>query len=150
MAKTTEKTYIRLDYTRDGSVLVTPSEQDRFVVSIQQAISACSNAETTLKYFRQFTEVLVPKLKEWLKARRPKVQRAFLTYRDGGLLLLVVRKQTPLDGEFTDELTKLDVEIANDPNLDLIRLDVLALPNVPDESVKSFLSPDRQRELADA
>jgi hypothetical protein len=146
----TSTPYIQLDYRRDGSIVVTPEDQDRFVMSMQEAVVACKDASQVLRYSRQFSQGLLPKLTTWLQDRRASVRKAFLTVRDGGLLLVVVRKESVYDAAFTDALTDLDVEIARDSSLDLILLDVLALPDVSDEGARSFLSPSRHREIASA
>lgn len=146
----TARNYIQLHYRQKNSgVMVTPHERDRFVVTVQEAINACSSAEQTCRYVRQF-DGLLTKLETWLKQNQAKVERAFLTVREGGLLFLVVRREVECDPEFTDELTRLDVAIASDDAFDAIQLDVLALPNVPERVAKSFLSLDRQKELAGA
>jgi hypothetical protein len=145
-----ETRYIQLNYAKDGKVTVTSHDEDRFIVTIQEAVVACRDAEKILEYRRQFVDGLVPKLKHWLEARGKKVRKAFLTIRDSGLLFLVVRQEAACDGEFTDALTSLEVDVANDPALSMIRMDTLALPDVSDEGLKSFLNPVRVKELADA
>lgn len=142
--------YILLDYNKNGSVVVTPADQDRFIVTVQEAVVACRDAKEILEYRRQLVDRLVPTLKSWLEARRPKVRKAFLTIRDSGLLFLVVRKEAAVDGEFTDQLTALEVDVANDAALNMIRMDVLALPDVSEDGLRSFLNPGRAKELADA
>ena len=146
----TETTYVQLDYKKDGTVVVTLEDQDRFVITVQEAVAACRGAKEVLEYRRQFVDGLVPTLKKWLEARKKKVRTAYLTVRDGGILFLVVRKDAAYDGDFTDELTSLELLIAHDPSLKLIRVDVLALPDISDEAARSFLSPGRVKELADA
>jgi hypothetical protein len=145
-----ETGYIQLDYSRGGKVTVTPADQDRFVITIQEAVAACRGGKELLEYRSQFVEGLVPALKDWLASHRKKVRTAYLTIRDGGLLFLVVRKEAACDGEFTDDLTELEADIATDSRLNLIRMDALALPDVSDGSLKSFLNPVRMKELADA
>jgi hypothetical protein len=44
------------------------------------------------------------------------------------MLFVVILRSESFDGPVEDDLTDLDIEIAQDPGLDLIRLDVLALP----------------------
>ena len=146
MTQQTETPYIQLDYKKDGSVVVTPKDQDRFVISVQEAVTACKD----ITQVRQFGKYLLSMLTKWLQDNRAKARKAFLTVRDGGLLFLVIRKEAKYDAQFTDALTELDVAIARDANLNMIQLDVLALPDVSDEGARSFLSPSRHRELAGA
>ena len=140
---------IQLDYSQDGSVVVTPKDQDRFVLSVKEATSALSDAAQLLKYGRQFGQ-LMPRLTDWLQAQRENVRKAFVTVRDGALLFLVVRNQAKCDPAFTDALAELDMAIAQNESFDVIKLDVLALPDVSDDGVQSFLTPSRHKELASA
>ena len=63
-----------------------------------------------------------------------------MTVRDAGLLFLIVLNGTEYDSDFESELTRLDIEIANDSDFDLISLSVLALPKCDTVAVESFLS----------
>lgn len=145
-----ETGYIQLDCSKRGKVTVTPADQDRFVITIQEAVAACRDGKELLAYRRQFVDGLVPALKDWLASHRKKVRTAYLTVRDGGLLFLIVRKEAACDSELTDSLTELEANIAVNPHLGLIRMDALALPDVSDECLASFLNPVRRKELADA
>jgi len=142
--------YIQLDYETNGRVIVTPQDSDRFVVTIQEAVATCQTAGEVLRYRHAFSEVLMPRLTEWLECHRTQVRKAFLTVRDGGLLFLVIRKKAECDPEFTAELAEFDMEVAQDSNLDLICLEVMALPDVSDEVALSFTSPARRKELTGA
>lgn len=150
MTQTAIENIIQLDCSKKGKVVVTPQEQDRFVLTVQQATAACLGIMPILQYREQFVEGLMPKLIGWLEDHRKQIHKAFLTIRDGGLMLLVVRNKAEFDREFTDELTTFDMEVAQDAGLSAIRLDVLALPKVSDKGAMSFMSPGRIKELTNA
>lgn len=141
--------YIQLEYSRDGKVVVTDDVQDRFLISVQEAVIACKDMAQSILYRRQFG-MLVVKLGAWLQRHRQKVRKAFLTAREGTLLFLVVRSTAQFDASVTDALTDLAIDVSNDDGFSLMRLDVLALPDASDEAVKSFLMPDRHKEVANA
>ena len=82
------------------------------------------------------------RLCRWSQDRAADVESAYITVRDGGLLFLVVRRETEYERDFEDALTDLDTEIACDEEFDLIRLSVLALPHCPMEAMQSFLGDD--------
>ena len=67
-----------------------------------------------------------------------KVTRAFLTDRDAGLLFLVIQRSDKHDDEFQDELSALDLGIADDEFLQRVRMSVLALPETSDAGIASF------------
>lgn len=141
-ATTTEKLPIQfLRYQhQDGSVVVIPEDESRFVITVGEAIRACRAFDAQLQFERQFKEVL-NKLGAWVTTHKAEVSRAYITSRDTGLLFLVVRNVVEYGREFEDALTDLDVDVAQNPNLDLVQLSVLAIPKASDESVASFLNP---------
>jgi hypothetical protein len=65
---------------------------------------------------------------EWSQQHSRAIRSSHLTIRDSGLLFVVVQTGRTFDQELCDDLVDLDLAIANDPELDLIRLDVLAVP----------------------
>ena len=58
--------------------------------------------------------------------------------RDSGILFLVVQSNKGDDKSLTD----LDLDVANDDDYNLMKMDVQSLPLVSEESVRSFLSAD--------
>jgi hypothetical protein len=90
---------------------------------------------------------LVRRVTEWLDVHPEDVQEAYLTVRDSGLLFLIVRKTKPFNEALEDALTELDLEIANDETLDLIRFSGLVLPATSAESVKSFLASETSDQI---
>lgn len=138
----TKTEYIRLDYHGEGQkVIVTPQNQDRFMLSVREAAIACQMADDSNSFIQQFKELL-ENLASWLKRHGSKVERAFVTIRDAGFVFLVVQRNKSYNREFEDLLTELDMSIAQDQNLNLIRLNVLALPKSSKESYESFLVPE--------
>ncbi len=132
--------WIHLDHADDAEVVVTTEAGDVFTLPLQAAIQACGSAEKVNLFRKQFGSML-GMLSTWLDANSAAVQQAFVTFRDAGLLFLVVRNASRFDDAFEDSLTDLDLAVAQDENLGLIELSVLALPKSSQESVAAFLSP---------
>lgn len=131
---------IRLDYFKKGQqVVVTPHDMDRFMLSVQEAATACKVGHQAIRFGKQFEQKLLPRLAGWLRKHERRVRRGLLTTREGRLLFLVVRRQAECDLKLTDDLSDLDMEIAQDHEMSLISLDVLALPDVEDEVAESFI-----------
>lgn len=130
---------LHLEATEDGRVKVTGPDKHTMVLSIEAAVQACRALKDQILFSDQFS-LLLNRLAEWVRDRQPKLKAAYLTVCDTGLLFVTVRNTRKYDTAFEDELTELDLEIANDSVYDLIRFDVLGLPDVPQESVRSFLS----------
>ncbi len=132
---------VRLDYyggPRD--VLVTPQDEDRFMMNVEHAALACSIGQKFILPFRkQFEERLLPLLAAWLQERQEAFCDAYVTLREGCLLFLVVRASVPYDRKFEEALVDLSMRVARDEDLDRIELQTLALPKVHQRVVESFL-----------
>ena len=124
---------------RDGRVKVVPPNRDIMVIPVEEAIAACRAFKDQIEFGDQF-KLLLERLGDWILERKPFLREAFVVVRDQGLLFLVVMDGVSFDSPFEDELTDLDIEIANNDDYRLIRLDVLALPKCSGDSVNSFLA----------
>lgn len=141
---------IKLNYQEKGRrVLVTPEDEDRFGLTVQEAIDACRARDHSYKFTKQF-EAMLEVLMTWYHCHDADVDKAFLTVHDSRLLFLVVTKHTAYNAEFEDELTKLDLEIAQNEKYDVVVLNVLALPPVSMQALSSFLTPESTLALPNA
>ncbi len=86
-------------------------------------------------------KLLMKTLVGWLE-KRMDIDQAFLTLRDGSLAFVVVRNKSHYDADFEDCLSELDIQISEDVDLNLIELDVIALPEVSRNGLRSFLHPE--------
>lgn len=135
---------VELDwYAEDETVIVTPRNQRRFEIQKDRAIRALQQEQDKVgdldQTARQFN-LLLERLANWIEARKEKILRGILTLRDGKLLFLVIQETPEYDEDFEDDLSALDVEIANDADLNLIGMDVLALPPASQEGLQSFVN----------
>lgn len=140
-------TAVQLDWSiEDGVVTVIPRNEDRFCIQMRRAAEILQQFEHNDKLNIQF-QLLFKELGAWL-GQCDNIDRAFLTQRDRSIAFVVVRSVTGYDDDFEDKLSDLDYRIANDPDLDLISLDMIALPLVSEEALGSFLDPHFSIELA--
>ena len=143
MPKTTLKSnsnrIMHLDAVRnpDGSVTVTPENQDRFVIRVSEAIQGCKVAHEG-KLAQQRFDFLLQRLGAWIIGRED-VATAWITQHDAGFAFFVVRNGVEHDIEFEDALGDLDVELANDPDIGF-PLEVISLPSADETSLRSFIS----------
>ncbi|HQU41608.1 MAG: hypothetical protein B7Z73_00555 [Planctomycetia bacterium 21-64-5] len=125
---------------QSGAIVVVPQNQARFKVKLNRAVEILQQSHNAAKFAIQF-ELLLAMLARWIKGRDD-LQNAFITIRDGALLFVAVRQECEYDEAFEDELSRLDLEIANDVDLDLIGMDVMALPPVSEDALRPFLNKD--------
>lgn len=124
---------------RESDVLVQDGD-DLFLLTVQDAVNACGAWNKMAEFQSQMKE-LKARLEQWVSARETTVRDAFLSVKTGGgLFFMVVMNERKFDRDLEDDLTDLDVEIANAPEFNLLRMSVLALPNSPPDSVESFLT----------
>ena len=148
MAVANRQEYIRLKWLeRDRKILVEDADEDRFSMTVEEAIEACRVYEREKQpLFRKQFKMLLGFLGEWSFKRRNKLAKVFLTIRDAGLLFLVVTKRKTYDEGFEEELTQLDIEVANKEDFSRILLSVQALPLCSSSNYDSFCYPERTLE----
>ncbi len=122
------------------SVSVNPKDQDHFTVTVEEAIKACK-ARDTFSSFQVLFKRLLIRLKMWTNEHSSKIKLAYLTVRDASLLFVVITKLVEYDRDLEDELTELDLEIANEVSLSSVRLNVLLLPPASPDSIAAFIAP---------
>lgn len=143
-----EKIYpVRLDWSeKDRKVIVAPEDNDKYFSTVKEAIEACKAYENQVRFAEQFKSVL-DELGKWSKDRTRRLEHVFLTVQDASLLFLVVTKRKTYDAELENELTDLDIRVANDPDFASISLSVQSLPSCSTDGYSSFLNPEYTLEL---
>lgn len=131
-------TPLRLLYREKARrAFIEPEDEDRFTLSVEEAIQACRMFGKFADFQNQY-RLLLNHLGQWLHARKDRIDRALLTTRDAGLLLLIITKATTYDSQLESELIALDMEIAQDDKFKLVPLSILALPLCHADGYNSF------------
>ncbi len=144
MAIANQQEYIRLKWQeKDRRVVVEGGDEDRFSMTVEEAIEACKVYDKGKKaLFRKQFNMLLGFLGQWCYNRTDKIQKAIFTIRDAGLLFLVVTRIKTCDETFEDELTQLDIKIAHSTDFSEICLSVQALPLCGEDGYGSFCNPE--------
>ena len=121
----------------DGRVIVTPENEDRYQLRIDRVVELLQLAQDA-ESFKNQVNFLHKRLAGWMSARDD-IENAYLTFRDGALSLVVVRNDPKYCPEFDDALSDLDIEIANDVDLNLIKLNTISLPPTSQEALQQFV-----------
>ena len=107
---------IRLKFSEKGRhVEVQPEDNDRFVLTVQDAIAACRlhiKNERIRDVMEGAFRALLSALGEWVAEHESKIASAFLTRRNGACLFLIVMNGSKYDAQFMDEGAELDWQIA--------------------------------------
>src|SRR5437763_816836 len=91
MATKTATRWIHLDHADDAEVMVHLESGDMFTLPLKAAIDACGSVENVQRFGKQM-EILLARLADWIGQHAGDVEEAYVTFRDAGLLFLVVRK----------------------------------------------------------
>jgi hypothetical protein len=143
MSETQAISYVLYE-EQGGQVQVVRKNRDQFFLSLGEAVAVFAAFASSRVDFRSQMSDLLDKLSDWVRSREDKIKSACFTVRpDNSSLFVVTQKDVPFDETLSDELTDLDIEIANDEAYSLISLDVLAIPAVSRESANAFLSSGR-------
>lgn len=129
---------LKLETGPNNQVKVVTPSQHVMVLPIDQAVAACKAFANQQLFSAQFNQMLTH-LGQWVDKNKSKIEQAFVSPRDAGLLFLVVQQSATYDESFEDLMTELDLEIANDDDYNLINLSVLAIPPCEEETTQSFL-----------
>ena len=112
---------------------------DRFVTTAQEAIDFLSLAGRAVEFQRQLRELL-DRLYQWVDERKQLIGSAYIVFGGEGVTLVIVQRAVTFDFAFEEELTDLDIEVANENLFRLIPFSTLLVPKVGDTVLKSFLS----------
>jgi hypothetical protein len=129
---------IHLDWTReDGTIVVTPENQDRYIIRVGKAIELLQLASKRDLFEKQLN-LLLKTIAEWISNRND-LSAGYVTLRDGELSFVAVTKEVAYNPDFEDSLSDLAVAVSGDKDLDLLRLSTLALPPVEKAALSQFL-----------
>lgn len=128
----------RLDDPDVAGVTVHPGDGDVFSLTKQMIARSGRVAYQIEEFARQLAE-LKRDLKHWIATRGGSIADAYLVLRGDHFQFLVVMKGKAYDRALEDALTELDMAVAQNPDYDLIRLSVLAIPAFGEEVIRSFL-----------
>jgi len=125
-------------YDENDEIVVTPRNQLRFTIQKDRAIEALRIVKDSERFTLQF-ELLLGKLGRWIKERAGDIQTAIVTLQDNSLMFVVVQSENDYDEQLQDDLAGLDFDIAQDTDLDLMRLRTAMLPPVDSDALGSFV-----------
>jgi hypothetical protein len=125
-------------FDENEAVSVNPRDQRRFTIQKDCAIEALRLVNVAERFTRQF-DLLLEVLAQWVREKSSLIGAAIMTLQDDALMFVVMQSDISYRESLQDELADLDMAVARDANLDLIRLRTIMLPRVDAEELMSFL-----------
>ncbi|MCG8408852.1 MAG: hypothetical protein MI923_26910 [Phycisphaerales bacterium] len=141
--RTKNKTPHVLDARDERSVLISPENEDRFVLSCKETIQAVQSGLGEIAFQAELKE-LIKHISEWVTKRIESLHACYLASRDGDLVVFSVPKSDQYDNLLADELTELDVELAE--KFQYWRCQVVQIPGKSSTELAAFL--DEEQALA--
>lgn len=135
----TRRSVVPLIEGEHDDVQVVRLDGDRFVTTAQQAINFLSLAGKAVEFQRQLKDLL-ERLYVWVEDRRGEISAAYIVLGGDGITLVVVQRVVEFSFVLEEQLTDLDIEVANDGAFELIPFNTLLVPKVGEAVLKSFLS----------
>jgi hypothetical protein len=137
---------IQLHYA-GGQVVVTPEDQDRFVLASQHAVSACQNAVVLGRLINQFRTEFLGKLHEWCKDHSGSVRACYVPFPSCGctIKVFIVARSETFDFELSDLIADLEMEYdsAGWP------CDILQIATGLPEELQVFFDPEQSIQVCD-
>ncbi len=127
-------------FAAEDTIEVTGQDTRRFKVQKDVAIKVLRAVQDKGRAFSQI-DLLLERIGRWTSERREKLRDIYLTVQDSSFLLVLVQQAARHDDELEEALSELDVEIANDPDFELLKLNAILLPPVTEDALMSFLDP---------
>jgi hypothetical protein len=125
-------------YDENDKVVVRPRNEQRFSIQKDRAIEVLRMVKETDRFNMQFN-LLLGNLGKWIRDRAESIRAAIVTLQDNSLVLVVVQSGASYDEQFQEDLSDLDFRVAQDADLDLIKLRTVLLPPVEGDALGSFL-----------
>ncbi len=132
----TEGQIIRLTH-RGRQVIVEPDDEDRFVMTAQNAVKACQDSKQRQEAIRTFKEGFLVPLLDWCRKFLDKVQACYVAAPTTFLQVFVIGKSQKYDFDLSEELSALELKLA-----DTWRVSVLQLPATAPDDLQSFFNTE--------
>jgi hypothetical protein len=135
----TKKRPIHLKYDA-GKVVVTPEDEDRFVMASQQAVAACQNVLAFDRFVSQFREDFLTRLRAWCEEHSAHVRSCFVPFSLGGkcIKVFVVSEAARFDFDLSDSIADLEMKLADDG----WPCDILQIAAGEPEELQVFFDPE--------
>jgi hypothetical protein len=149
MDQQTERTTqspIQLDFRSERKVVVTPKDENRFVLAEREAAQACQHANSLAEFSESFQGFLVH-LREWSEAHADNVKACYVSVGMEGIKAFLVVVGEHYRYDLDDMINALDVEIAN--KFPIIIVDVLQIQETGQDSLSTFFSPTNAMQVYD-
>lgn len=132
---------ILLDWKDGGRIVtVSPADEDRFSLTVQEAAEACRQASVGILWRKDFDRLLVY-LRDWLQRDKEMVSAAYGGVAGGQLVFFVVPISDRMDFSLSDELAQLELELHQE--FQNCRCEVRQIPGKTYDALGTFVDLEK-------
>lgn len=131
-----------------ATVTLVPEDRDAFCMSVEEAIRACQVVTARYSQVSSIAD-LRDELAVWLNERLPQINTAYLSFRESGILFVVVQSMVERDNKLAEDLTDLDIRLAADDRFKSLNIDVLSVPVTSSDAILAFTSSGHINQYAE-
>jgi hypothetical protein len=132
---------IRLDFTHGSrQVVVHAADEDRFLMTCEEAARACKRHMTVVEWKQEFTRLLAH-LRKWIEQHLSTVEACYADVRDGQLVIFILPKGRRFDMGLAEEIAALEYSLPG--QFPICDCEVMQVPATSNESLTGFMNPER-------
>jgi hypothetical protein len=95
-----------------GAVVITPQDNDKFVMASQRAVAACQGMYAFDRFIEQFKSVFLARLREWCEQHGEHVNACYVPYPFlSTLKVFIVARSPKYDFTLSDPIADLELEL---------------------------------------
>jgi hypothetical protein len=121
-----------------GKVVVTPEDQNRFVIAADKAVEACQLMDAGLQLRERFKEEFLTRLFQWCQRHADKINGCYVAIRDGTLTVFVIGASGTYDFDLDDPISELEAEMQDKG----WSSDIIQLPADDSDSRRTFFDEE--------
>jgi hypothetical protein len=126
-----------------GKVVVTPEDQDRFVLAADTAVQACQWMNAGLQLRQKFADEFLARVFQWCQQHADSVGSCYVAMRDGALTVFVIVSKDEYDFSLDDPLSDLEAEMEDKG----WSSDFIQLPAGDADSRRAFFDEEKSIEV---
>ncbi len=138
-----KKSAISIDEGADGGrqVLLRPENNDLFIRTGQQVISACKLG-ISIEVWIQEMQSMFASVSKWVEERRDLIEACYSVPRSSKMVLFFVTKSEQFNFELADQLVDLNTHLITDFNIGMVEVQ-----QIPLKEMNRFIDPETARRV---
>lgn len=127
---------ILLNYSDSGMIVVTPEDEDRFVLTAQNAVKACHDRYREEEAIKSFKNKFLVPLSEWCRANAERIRACYVPVPVGHIQVFVIGKGKEFDFELGKDISQLELRLFDAG----WRVNVLQIPHSDQEELQTYFN----------